>query len=298
MQSRRVYADTSIWNELCDQGTDPCALTANLTTHGAGLVLGMNVFYEMVKTFGNLEAEAVRRGSALFSYLQPWMRSNIAVMRETPEILAQEVSCCLGEQERVNPMLEGAACHRLSDEIDSLADGKFAPAAQQFIAWRKALVKDVRTEMANHVQARAELESRLCNVKLAQLSDWIADEMGSERGTTLLAGHIVHVLREHAPDDVIRIAKKMLHSGEYRIAHSLVRNGIYLNWRLANRSSLRGDVPDDAYHVVSATYADFFVTTDQDQADQVRHSVPALRVLEYDRADAILNWLPGTIATS
>jgi hypothetical protein len=298
MQRGLVYADTSIWNELCDQGTDPNALAARLNAHGARLVLGMNVFYEMVRTFAKLEADAMSRGSALFSYLKLWTRSSIAIMRQNPEILAEEVRCCEGKQAKVNPMPEGADCRRFLNEIDSLAEGKFGPLAQEFVAWRKDFAKGVRTDMANDLQDKPELKSQLQSIKPAQLSDWIASELTNERGTALLAGHIMHVLPQHELADVIRIAKKMLDSSKYRIARSLVRNGIYLNWRIANRQSLRGDVPDDSYHVVSASYADFFTTTDADQANQVRHTIPALHVCVYDRTDEILNWLPRSIVVS
>jgi hypothetical protein len=296
LAQKLIYPDTFIWNELCDQRTDPPELTRALQALGANLVLGMNVFYEIVKTFGSPRADALNRGAALFSCLKLWTASGIVIIRQTPEILVEEVRCCEGQQENVSALLDGADCGRLLAEIDNLASGDFGSMARQFIELRKDTAKRARAEMTDHLQERPELQSVLRGVTLAQLPDWITTEMTSERGVSLLAGHVNHVLPTLAFDDCIRVARKLLGLPRFRISHGLVRSAIYLNWRLANRGSLRSDLPDDAYHVVSASYGDLFVTTEKDQADQALYSVPCVRTSLYDRLVPLVRWLPGIIA--
>ena len=48
---RYVYADTSIWNRLYDQNTEPEALSLALAERDAGFALGFNVLYEIAKQF-------------------------------------------------------------------------------------------------------------------------------------------------------------------------------------------------------------------------------------------------------
>ena len=45
-----IYADTNIWNELCDQKIDP-DLLAEALLPGARLVLSYQTVYELLKTF-------------------------------------------------------------------------------------------------------------------------------------------------------------------------------------------------------------------------------------------------------
>jgi hypothetical protein len=298
MAQKLIYPDTFIWNELCDQRTDPSELTETLQTLGANLVLGMNVFYEMVKTFGSAKADALNRGAALFSCLKLWTASGIVIIRQTPEILVEEVGCCEGQQENVSTILDGADCRRLLIEIDNLASGNFGSMAQQFIELRKETAKGARAEMADHLQSRPQLQSVLRGVTLAQLPDWIANEVTSERGVYLLASHVIHVLPNLAFDDCVSVARKLLASARFRLARALVRSAIYLNWRLANRGSLRSDLPDDAYHVVSASYCDLFITTEKDQADQAFYSAPAIHASLYDLQTPLLKWLPNAVANS
>ncbi len=95
-----IYVETSIWNELCNQETNPGRLSSRLASQGATLVLGMNVFYEMVKTFGMRQPRAATRASQLFTYLKGWMRGDFPIVRQTPEILVDEVLYSLGVPRR------------------------------------------------------------------------------------------------------------------------------------------------------------------------------------------------------
>src|SRR6266700_2611250 len=117
MNSRRkgitqiLYAETSLWNELCDQAVDAEAVSEALSRQGAQLALGMNVFFEMVKTFGKAKQQARDRAQDLFSYLKTWVRDDLPVTRQTPEILVDEVRHSLGDAREVRAFLD---CRELS----------------------------------------------------------------------------------------------------------------------------------------------------------------------------------------
>jgi len=295
MLAELVYADTSIWNELCDQSINTRVLKSELEARCARMVLGMNVFYEIVKTFGNSETAAVRRGSDLFLYLKLWIQEDLLVVRQTPEILVEEALHSDGQLRSVRAVLDPGELQRLAFEISMLASGNVGPQAEQFIQARKATAKQVRIDMSAHLESRPELKSNLRGITLSALGDWLDREARSPRAINMLSGHLIHVLPNLALSEANRIAGNLLASREYPLSTALVRNGIYLNWRLANRGSLRSDVPDDAYHVVNASYCHSFVTTEKDQGDQVRLSMPSLRVSVYDRSVALGTWLADIV---
>lgn len=90
--------------------------------------------------------------------------------------------------------------------------------------------------------------------------------------------------------DPHRMASR-LSSDEYKIAHALVRNGIYLNWRLAHRGSVTTTSFDDAYHVVNASYCAKFLTTDEEQVEQALHSLAGVQVGYCRPGESFDEWL-------
>src|SRR5712671_372308 len=51
-----------------------------------------------------------------------------------------------------------------------------------------------------------------------------------------------------------------------RIAKGIVRTDLYFNWRCANRGSTPGDLADDLYHVLNASYCAIYATAEPRQA--------------------------------
>lgn len=291
MTTQLIYADTSLWNELCNQAVDPQMMSSSFARQGAQLVLGMNVFFEMVKTFGMDEEGVAHRGSQLFSYLKAWVHDEFPVVRQTPEILWEEAMNSLGESRSIRVFLDTHEYRHLTEEIARLAAGKFDSSREGFIESRKTTAKRARDEMRNHFRAAPEIGSRLRKIRVDQLRDWLSEEARSEKGVSLLAGHLVDVLQEELFPKLRVIAENLLASDEYRVSHALVRNGIYLNWRLAHRGSVPTSSFDDAYHVVNASYCSKFLTTDKDQADQVSHSLASVHVRYYDQREPFGAWL-------
>jgi hypothetical protein len=291
MTTRRVYAETSIWNELCDQAVDPQRTASRFARQSEQLVLGMNVFFEMVKTFGMQEETAANRGSKLFSYLNMWMHDEFPILRQTPEILAEEAMHSLGGSRNRRVFVEGVERRLLTQEIDRLANGGFASPRDEFIRVRKATAKGARDEMRNDFRAKFEVKSRLRKISIDRLNDWLKEEARSETGVSLLSAHLRDVLPEVPSRKLWEIAGTLLASDEYRLSHALVRNGIYLNWRLAHRGSVPTSCFDDAYHVVNACYCNKFLTTDKDQVEQALHSLATVQVGYFEPGKPFDAWL-------
>jgi hypothetical protein len=275
MTTQLVYAETSIWNELCSQAINPEKVASRLAKRGEKLVLGMNVFFEMVKTFGMQGAGAANRGSQLFSYLNMWIKDDFQIVRQTPEILVEEALSSLGGSRRIRLFLEGLEHKLIREEITKLASGEFGSPRDEFIRVRKATAKQAREEMENVFRALPEIKSRLKKIPKELLKDWLTEEVQSERGVEFLARQLDGVMPvQGKPFPKLReIAENLLASTEYRVSNALVRNGIYLNWRLAHRGSVETSSFDDAYHVVNASYCNKFLTTDSDQAEQASYSL-------------------------
>ena len=86
-----IYADTTVWNALCDQVVDAGKLTKDLATQRAQLVLGTNAVYEMAKTFMGSRPNARERGKELFSYLKQYVGLRIPLLRQADFLLREVV---------------------------------------------------------------------------------------------------------------------------------------------------------------------------------------------------------------
>jgi hypothetical protein len=291
MTTQLVYAETSIWNELCNQAINPEMLASRLAKRGEKLVLGMNVFFEMVKTFGMQGAVAANRGSQLFSYLNIWMKDDFQIVRQTPEILVEEARCSLSGSRRMRLFLEGLEHKLIREEIAKLASGEFGSPRDEFIRVRKATAKRAREEMKNEFRALPDIKPRLKKIPKELLKDWLTEEVQSERGVEFLARHLDGVMQGEPFPKLRQIAKNLLASKEYRVSNALVRNGIYLNWRLAHSGSVETSSFDDAYHVVNASYCNKFLTTDSDQAEQASYSLVGSQIGYCEPGEPLDLWL-------
>ena len=291
MGTQLVYAETSIWNELCNQAIEPQKMASRLAKRGEQLVLGMNVFFELVKTFGMQQEGAANRGSELFSYLNAWMHDEFLIVRQTPEILLEEAMHSIDRSSRLRIFAEGVEHRSWTEEVARLAKGGFASPRDEFIKVRKSTAKRARDEMRKDFRAIPEAKSRLEKIPIEHLKDWLTEEVRSERGVNSLAVQLMDVLPGEPFPKLREIAERLLSSDKYKVSHALARNGIYLNWRLAHRGSVTTSWFDDAYHVVNASYCGRFLTTDEEQVEQASHSLAGVQVGYCEPGKSFDHWL-------
>lgn len=291
-----IYPDTSIWNQLCDQRVDARALWSTLAERDARLLFGVNVLYELAKTFRMPVAHAQERGRELFSYFMPYVQMEIPVLKGTRELLREEAMHAAGQSQAVDAFWNQDDHRVLAEEVSKLSQGQIDNRAEEFILFRKAAAQQTRIEMHNHIEAQPSLKRILRGVESNGVMAWLAREGKRSNARRLLKERLKREFGDSPPKELAWFAKRLLAAPRYRVSHALVRSDIYLNWRYAHRGSLRGDLPDDAYHVVNASYSDVFLTTEQDQADQLSHAVVGIRPVVYTGDESLLTWLPKAVA--
>ena len=280
-----IYADTSIWNCLCDEKVNGHNLSSSLAAQNTQLVLGENVLSEMAKAFQGLNP----RARELFSYLKSFLDFGIPLLKPTWALLIEEALHVLKQGPEVVPF--ASSTDHLLKQVERLSKGDFDSRALQLVLERKGAAQTTRAMAKAHLTARPKLTSILKQVSSVNLPRWIARQATSARGRTVLAGHLKVEFPSNTSNELYYTAKKLLASRRYRVSHALVRSDLYANWRCANNGSLRSDVPDDIFHVVNASYCDIFITTDRDQGSYVAHARDDFKVLLYAKTDPIAKWL-------
>ena len=290
-----LYADTSIWNCLCDEGVDATALCSMLAERGIELAIGFNVFYEMAKAFFSGTTESTGRGRQLLSYMKTYLALDVPVVKENWALLIEEAFDADGQTALSSWFRDRSQYMLAVREIDKLLNGEIGAEVATFFAARKALVQTSRKEMKDLLNSRPELKALLENVSDAGLADFLDAQTVGSAGQFLLLGHLRKEFPNDSVTDLAQVAAKLLQSPKYRAAHVMTRLDLYLNWRCANRGSMRSDLPDDSFHVVSAAYCNLFVTTEQDQADLARYAIEGIKTLVYPKELDFLEWLASEL---
>ena len=285
-----IYADTTVWNALCDESVDAGSLTKELARQGGQLVLGTNAVYEMAKTFKGSRPIAKHRGKELFSYLRRYVQLGVPLLRETGDLLREEAKHVTQETKDLELFYGNADYKKLVTEVDKLAQGVFDSRADQFIPSRVAEAKQSRDELSTALDNQSYLKRRLSAIPEGSVDRWIARET-KRAGRRILAGHLTHEIRGQPKRDLTWLAKRLLASPHYRVSHAMVRSDLYLNWRYCRRGSLGKDMPDDNYHAVNASHCDFFVTTDLGFAGYASHVLTHTKVELYAGGSPLANWL-------
>jgi hypothetical protein len=291
-----IYPDTTTWNALCDQDVDAESLTVELAARQARLVLGTNAVYEIAKTFKGTRSGTAERGKQLFTYLSRYVQLTIPLLRQTDDLLREEVRHVTKQTQDLGLFYDGANYEKLMLEVSKLAQGIFDSRAAHFIPERQADAKKSREELYAHIDQRPHLKQKLAAILDAGIDNWIRQALKEHAARRMLSGHLAAVLAESSLKDLTRIAKRLLASPQYRVAHAMVRSDLYLNWRYCRRGSLGKDMPDDNYHIVNASYCEAFVTSDPELVAYAKHVLKQTGVFLYSRDVPVLTWLKNIAA--
>lgn len=135
---RFIYADTSIWNRLCDEQADPLALSSEVTRRGALLVFGFNVLYEIAKLFFTGTPEDAERGRKLMDYVKEYLALQVPVLKENWSLLIEEAMHVTGHK-RMESCFWDSDQHRLAiREVERLCVGDITPETRHFFESRKS----------------------------------------------------------------------------------------------------------------------------------------------------------------
>src|SRR5882724_6725482 len=97
MTTRLIYLDTTIWKVLSEQapeGERARQLCSKLDVH---FTLGLNAYFEMLKSFFGKRSNALARGKQLFTCLRSYLESGVALLKTWEELLVEEARRSSGE---------------------------------------------------------------------------------------------------------------------------------------------------------------------------------------------------------
>lgn len=288
-----IYLDTVLWNRLCDQGVDARRLAGDLAKDGAMLVLGTEAVYEMARTFYGKKSGAHERGERLFSYLRAFVGLRISCLQTTPNILADEAHIAQGSRKEGPQVFVNEQQYAgLENEVEKLSRGVVDSRADELLRKRKAEAESVRSDIAAYYQDErtAHLLTRTAGVSVDGLSSWIKKEL-PRSGRRVLRGHLARVFPGSQVRELTWIAKKLLGSNRYPIAHALTRADLYTNWRFSQSGSMPRDLPSDTYHIVNAAYCDIYATSEEAQARYAPLVLTKTKVALYGGDVAVSFWL-------
>lgn len=284
---RRIYADTSVWNRLCDENVDPCAFSFALANHLVAPVLGYNVFYEIAKLFFSGFDGDVERGIQLFTYLKGYLALRVPIVKENWAILIEEALHETGRKRMESCFRSDTEYQATIEAIDKLCEGRREEETTKFFENRKSAARGSRTSMKDHLEAQPNLKAILMGINETALSHFLMTESTGPQGQLLLLGHLCAEFPKDSRQYLAGVAVQLLRSPDYRTSRAMTRGDLYLNWRCANRGSIRSDLPDDTFHVISAAYCDIFATTELDQANIARLMIEGIKPVVCDKSEMV-----------
>jgi hypothetical protein len=288
---KRIYLDTNLWNLLCDQSVAASKLLASLYSKHCSLVLSYQVVFELAKCFPGLRKGVPERGAALFAYMREFVHRNIPCVTELLEVLSEEM-WALKLDRPVNPFLPPEGYTALGSNVDLLAGGKFDERAAAFVEERTALALRTRVGPIVQLGLRPDVKQRLSDIPDSEVGEWLRSETFTDRGASLLAGHVRRQFCEASPEDAREWALGLLASPICRLSRALVRADLYYNWRCAKRGSNPSDLFDDMYHVLNAVYCDVYATRERRHAQYAGLLLAGdTRVAIYEAGTPVGDWI-------
>jgi len=283
---RTIYPDTRIWNKLFEENVDPSHLALSLQRRGWELALSPHVMYELARSFRAKRASSQKKAVPLFSYLERFLEHPVAFVKQTPDLLREEIRVANRELPKIDPYYREVQRERMVQEIRSLAAGKLDPRFDALFEYRSS---QVATYRAGAPERAAKWESWM-----KKNPDFSRDELTEmafrQFRPQMMEAHISSVF-ELPPKHVRRLARKILSGPRFRFCHALVRGDIYLDWLQSQGRAIQRDVLDDCYHIENAAHCDVYATDESRQEPAANAILSVTDVRIHDKKEPLLKWL-------
>lgn len=304
MAPRLVYLDTTIWNILSRQAPEGKGARSLSEKQNVRLTLGLNAFFELLKSFYGKRPDALDRGRRLFACVRSYLENGVSLLRTWEELLVDEAVRASGALSYINLFADEEWHRKVAEGAELHSRGHLPRGLRELIERRDSVTEKVRTSARQSIKGQPRMLEDLQGITPVNIEALLDRESVGSAGQDLLQKYLTQVFElvsQPMPLTGRQLAQTLLFSASNRVAHAVVRSDIYQNWRAA-RSKLSSNaqgvliakcIPDDSYHVVNACYSAVFVTEDRDgQALAAQYVVPELNVLVYrDRNEPILDWL-------
>jgi len=305
MTKHLIYFDTTIWNVLAQRSPSAASSCQSLSERGIYVTLGLNAYFEMLKSFYGKRLDARARGRKLFACVHECLDSGVRIIKTWEEILIEESKKTLDKTSSIDLFCDAELQRRLRSDASDLASGKIHGWTRELMLKRDLQSEQVRNFASQSISRQPDLVRDLRAVEPAALSTFLDEQVGGPTGCHLLAKYLSQIFpmfKETLPMAADELATMLLESSSNRVARAIVRSDIYQNWRAARKDCtvVQQSVPDDSYHVVNAGYCDQFVTEDRDgQADAASHALFDITASVYrDRQVPFFHWLEEQIQLS
>jgi len=285
----RIYFDTNMWNISCDQGIEPEVLLEGLDKQGSTLVIGQNATDELSKTF--LKLESHERANILFSHLQAYMNAGLrCVAKDVSEMLVAEMWALKGA-ENSDKFLAGQDVLKISDLISQLARGELPEGFLAGLEAKTSRAREDKNRTVTNLRDQPMLKDELLSIDESRFPNWLEEQLKSNQAIRLLVEKLGLRFPTIATTELLECARALINN-KSRLAIGMLRADFYYSWRCARRGSNRGDLLDDLYHVLNASYCDVYATAEVKQSQYTGLILHSTRTAIYDQNNQLLDkWL-------
>lgn len=285
----RIYFDTNMWNISCDQGIEPEALLEGLDKQGSTLVIGQNATDELSKTF--LKPASHERAKILFSHLQAYMNAGLrCVAKDVSEMLVAEMWALKGA-ENSDKFLASQDVFKINDLISQLTRGELPEGFLAGLEAKTSLARDDKNKIATNLRDQPMLKDELSGIDEPRLPSWLEEQLKSNQAIRLLVEKLGLRFPTIATTELLEYARALINN-KSRLATGMLRADFYYSWRCARNGSNPGDLLDDLYHFLNASYCDVYATEESKQLQYTGLILQSTRTAIYDRNSQPLNeWL-------
>lgn len=259
MAPRLVYLDTTIWNILSTQAPEASGVNSLSDKLNVRLTLGLNAFFELLKSFYGKRPDALARGQRLFACVRAYLRNGVSVLRTWEELLVDEAVKASGRPMFMDLFADEAWRRRVEQGADLHSRGELPPGLSELIQRRESVSQKVRSSATESISGQPKMLEDLQRIGPQDIAGFLDSAGVGATGQNLLQKYLAQVfelLSQPMPLTGRQLAQTLLSSPSNRVAHAVVRSDIYQNWRAARSkpSSAEGVlipkcIPDDSYHV-------------------------------------------------
>jgi hypothetical protein len=292
---KRIYLDTNIWDQLCDQNVNPKGFLDALASKGFTLVISFHTVYEMGRMFASTEPQVIARGRQICAYVCQYLDLGMPCVKEFWEVIVSEAYAFENNLSEIDPMATPEQCATTRQEVDKLSNGIIDERVRPFLDQRLEFAKDTREQQQSHIENRAQLKEHLNKTEEADLAQWMEKETFTPEGVnTLYQKFIKRIGSGPTPEYILHLLMFPLAEA----SRASVRGDLYYNWHCAEHGGIRLDLLDDILHLLEAVYCDLYISEDKSQA---RYGplilTPRTRVEIYrDRKSPIDKWILGLLS--